>query len=48
MFLTRAASPNNLGVTAQFIPILAMWKTNPRLLRNGGGLPYPRFHAFIL
>jgi SAM-dependent methyltransferase len=49
--LTRAASPNNLAVTAQFIPVLA--RVEDEILdcfRNGGGVPYssfPRFHEVM-
>ena len=50
-FLTRAGSPNNLAVTAQFIPVLA--GIEGRILecfRKGGGVPYsayPRFHEVM-
>ncbi|MGE0882479.1 MAG: class I SAM-dependent methyltransferase [Blastocatellales bacterium] len=47
-FLTRAASPNNMAVTAQFIPVLAGVEDQIiECFRNGGGVPYsayPRFH----
>jgi SAM-dependent methyltransferase len=49
--LTRAASPNNLAVTAQFVSLLG--SVEDRVLecfRNGGGVPYsayPRFHAIM-
>lgn len=50
-FLTRAASPNNLGVTAQFIPILgAVEDQIIECFRRGGGVPYaayPRFHEVM-
>jgi 2-polyprenyl-3-methyl-5-hydroxy-6-metoxy-1,4-benzoquinol methylase len=50
-FLTRAASPNNLAVTTQFIPVLA--SVEDRIIesfRKGGGVPYsayPRFHEVM-
>src|SRR5262249_24825887 len=49
--LTRAASPNNLAVTAQFSPVLA-WVENEivEFFRNGGGVPYsssPRSHEVM-
>lgn len=50
-FLTRAASPNNLAVTAQFISILG--GVEDRIVerfRSGGGVPYseyPRFHEVM-
>lgn len=47
-FLTRAASPNNLAVTSQFVPVLAgVGDQIIECFRNGGGVPYsayPRFH----
>jgi 2-polyprenyl-3-methyl-5-hydroxy-6-metoxy-1,4-benzoquinol methylase len=47
-FLTRAASPNNLAVPAQFIPVLAGVEDQiVKCFREGGGVPYsayPRFH----
>lgn len=47
-FLTRTASPNNLAVSAQFIPVLAGVEDQiVECFRNGGGVPYsayPRFH----
>src|SRR5262245_13418878 len=50
-FLTRAASPNNLAVTAQFIPVLASVENEiVECFRNGGGVPYssyPRFHEVM-
>ncbi len=50
-FLTRAASPNNLAVTTQFIPVLASVEDGILdCFRNGGGLPYsafPRFHEVM-
>ncbi|MFN0110528.1 MAG: class I SAM-dependent methyltransferase [Blastocatellia bacterium] len=50
-FLTRAASPNNLAVTAQFIPVLAGVEDKiAECFRNGGGVPYstyPRFHEVM-
>ena len=50
-FLTRVASPNNLAVTTQFIPVLA--GVEDRIIecfRRGGGVPYsayPRFHEVM-
>ena len=50
-FLTRAASPNNLAATAQFIPLLAAVENEiVQSFRNGGGVPYsayPRFHEVM-
>jgi 2-polyprenyl-3-methyl-5-hydroxy-6-metoxy-1,4-benzoquinol methylase len=50
-FLTRAASPNNLATTAQFIPVLgAVEQQIIDCFRNGGGVPYaeyPRFHTVM-
>jgi 2-polyprenyl-3-methyl-5-hydroxy-6-metoxy-1,4-benzoquinol methylase len=50
-FLTRAASPNNLAATAQFIPVLASVENEiVESFRNGGGVPYssyPRFHEVM-
>ncbi len=50
-FLTRAASPNNMAVTAQFIPVLAGVEDQIiECFRNGGGVPYsayPRFHEVM-
>jgi 2-polyprenyl-3-methyl-5-hydroxy-6-metoxy-1,4-benzoquinol methylase len=50
-FLTRSASPNNLAVTAQFIPVLASVENEiVECFRNGGGVPYssyPRFHEVM-
>lgn len=49
--LTRAAVPNNLAATTQWIPVLA--GVEDRIVdcfRNGGGVPYaayPRFHAVM-
>ncbi|MHC4512532.1 MAG: class I SAM-dependent methyltransferase [Planctomycetota bacterium] len=50
-FLTRAASPDNIATTMQFIPVLA--KVEDRIVEcfgNGGGVPYtefPRFHQVM-
>jgi SAM-dependent methyltransferase len=50
-WLTRAASPNNLAVTCQFIPHLgAMHEPILDVFRSGGGLhyhQYPRFHEIM-
>lgn len=49
--LTRAASPNNLAVTAQFVSVLGSVEDGiVECFRNGGGVPYsayPRFHAVM-
>lgn len=50
-WLTRAASPNNLAVTAQLVPSIASVET-PLVdcFRHGGGLDYaryPRFHEVM-
>jgi 2-polyprenyl-3-methyl-5-hydroxy-6-metoxy-1,4-benzoquinol methylase len=50
-FLTRAASPNNLAVTMQFIPLLgAVEEQVIEAFINGGGVPYssyPTFHRVM-
>ncbi|HEU0184971.1 MAG TPA: methyltransferase domain-containing protein [Blastocatellia bacterium] len=50
-FLTRAASPNNIASTAQFIPVLASVENEiVEAFRKGGGVPYssyPRFHEVM-
>ena len=50
-FLTRAASPNNLGVAFQFLPVLASVEDGiVECFRKGGGVPYssfPRFHTVM-
>jgi 2-polyprenyl-3-methyl-5-hydroxy-6-metoxy-1,4-benzoquinol methylase len=50
-FLTRAASPNNMAVTAQFVPLLgAVEDQIIESFRRGGGVPYsayPRFHEVM-
>jgi SAM-dependent methyltransferase len=46
-WLTRAASPNNLAVTAQYIPVLGAVEDDiVRVFREGGGVPYDRFGRF--
>ena len=46
-WLTRAASPDNLAVTAQFLPILASVEDDVvRCFRDGGGVPYERYARF--
>jgi 2-polyprenyl-3-methyl-5-hydroxy-6-metoxy-1,4-benzoquinol methylase len=46
-FLTRAASPNNLASTAQFIPVLASVENEiVESFRNGGGVPYSSYTRF--
>jgi len=51
MSLTRAMSPANLAVTAQWIPLLgAVEDRIVECFRSGGGVPYaayPRFHAVM-
>jgi 2-polyprenyl-3-methyl-5-hydroxy-6-metoxy-1,4-benzoquinol methylase len=50
-FLTRAASPNNLAVSAQFIPMLSNVEDRAiECFYQGGGVPYSafdRFHAIM-
>jgi 2-polyprenyl-3-methyl-5-hydroxy-6-metoxy-1,4-benzoquinol methylase len=50
-FLTRAASPNNMAVTAQFLPLLGTVEDQiVECFRKGGGVPYssyPRFHEVM-
>jgi SAM-dependent methyltransferase len=50
--LTRAASPNNLATTAQFLPILgAVEDRIVECFHKGGGVPYsefPRFHEVMV
>ncbi len=50
-FLTRAASPNNLAATTQFMPVLAGAEDEVlECFRSGGGVPYssyPRFHEVM-
>jgi SAM-dependent methyltransferase len=46
-WLSRAASPDNLAVTAQFLPILASVEDDVvQRFREGGGVPYERFGRF--
>lgn len=49
--LTRAAIPNNIASTAQFVPILASIEDEiVRSFERGGGVPYssyPRFHEVM-
>ena len=51
MWLTRAASPNNVAVTARLIPLLGTVEDAVvRRFREGGGVPYscyPRFHEVM-
>jgi SAM-dependent methyltransferase len=51
VFLTRAASPENIAVTAQFIPLMgAVEDRIVEVFRHGGGVPYsayPRFHEVM-
>ena len=50
-WLTRAAAPDNLAVTAQYVPLLgAVEDAVVRCFREGGGVPYsafPRFHEVM-
>jgi 2-polyprenyl-3-methyl-5-hydroxy-6-metoxy-1,4-benzoquinol methylase len=46
-FLTRAASPNNLAVTAQFVAVLGGVEDRiVECFRRGGGVPYSAFGRF--
>ena len=46
-WLTRAASPDNLAVTAQWIPTLAAVEDDiVECFHEGGGVPYERFGRF--
>jgi SAM-dependent methyltransferase len=46
-WLTRAASPDNLGVTAQYVGVLGEVEDEiVRCFREGGGVPYERFSRF--
>jgi len=46
-WLTRAASPDNLAVTAQWIPTLATVEDDiVQCFEKGGGVPYERFDRF--
>ena len=45
--LTRAATPNNLAVFAQYIPLLGSVEEDIiDCFQSGGGVPYDRFHRF--
>jgi SAM-dependent methyltransferase len=45
--LTRAASPDNLAVTMQLIPVVASVEDEVvRSFREGGGVPYERYDRF--
>jgi 2-polyprenyl-3-methyl-5-hydroxy-6-metoxy-1,4-benzoquinol methylase len=50
-FLTRAAAPDNIAVTAQFIPLMSQVEDGiVERFKHGGGLPYsayPRFHEVM-
>ena len=47
VWLTRAASPNNIAVTAQWISVLGQVEDDiVRSFREGGGVPYERFRRF--
>ena len=46
-WLTRAASPNNLAVSAQYFSVLGAVEDDiVRVFREGGGVPYERFARF--
>lgn len=46
-FLTRKASPNNLAVSASWLPVLSSVEDQiTECFRNGGGVPYERYHRF--
>lgn len=46
-FLTRAASPNNIAVTAQFLPLLATVEDQViECFYKGGGVPYSAYKRF--
>lgn len=51
VFLTRAASPNNMAVTTQFFSVLGVVEDRiVECFRRGGGVPYsayPRFHEVM-
>jgi 2-polyprenyl-3-methyl-5-hydroxy-6-metoxy-1,4-benzoquinol methylase len=50
-WLTRAATPNNIAVTTQFIPLMGSVEDGiVESFKEGGGLPYsafPRFHEVM-
>lgn len=50
-FLTREATPDNMAVFAQYIPLLGSVEDDiVECFKNGGGVPYsryPRFHAVM-
>jgi len=46
-FLTRQASPNNVAVFSQFIPVLASVEDEiVEAFKKGGGVPYESYHRF--
>lgn len=46
-WLTRAASPNNIAVTAQYVALLGQVEDDiVRCFHEGGGVPYERFGRF--
>ena len=46
-WLTRAATPDNVAVTMQYIPLLGAIEDDVvRCFREGGGVPYERFERF--
>jgi SAM-dependent methyltransferase len=47
VFLTRAASPDNIAVTAQFISVMGSVEDEiVEVFRRGGGVPYSAFPCF--
>src|SRR5215212_57398 len=50
-FLTRVASPDNIAVTAQLVPLMGLVEDSiVESFKNGGGVPYsafPRFHEVM-
>lgn len=45
--LTRSAAPNNLAVTATWLPVLSSVEDQiTECFRKGGGVPYERYHRF--
>jgi 2-polyprenyl-3-methyl-5-hydroxy-6-metoxy-1,4-benzoquinol methylase len=46
-FLTRAATPDNVAVLMQYVAVLASVENDiVDCFRDGGGVPYERFHRF--
>lgn len=47
-FLTRAATPDNIAMFAQYIPLLGLVEDQiVDCFRNGGGVPYSEFPRFV-